>query len=661
MPRRDNKNRVASWTSLVSKFSKCGLVDEARALFEIMPERNVVTYNAMLSGYVQSGRVRDAYRFFGEMSERNVVSWTSMLCGLMSAGRVDEGRRLFEVMPERNVVTWNSMIVGLIRNGDLKGARCVFHEMPVKDLVSWNAMIGGYAENCMIEEARALFDRMEDKNVVTWTTLIAGYCRVGDVESAYKLFWRMPTRNVVSWTAMISGFAWNRFYREAMLTFLEMRGNDVKPNKETLVSLAYACSGLGFPHLGMQVHAHIIVNHWEYHDYDGRLFNSLIYMYSEFGMMDYAHFLFFRNSRNWTIQSCNSMLNGYIQIQQLEKAQYIFDIVPFRDNISWTSMVKGYCNAGLVVKASELFNNMPDRDAVAWTVIISGHVENELFQEANHLFLEMRMQEISPLQSSYSTLLGAAGAMAHLYQGRQLHCLVMKSHSILDLILQNSLISMYAKCGQLDDAYSIFSNMVFHDLISWNSMIMGYSHHGKASEALKLFEAMTRLGIKPNSVTFLGILSACSHAGLIDQGLAIYQAMGNIYGIQPKFEHHICMINLLGRAGKLDEAEEFVLRLPSEQGIAVWGTLLGICGFNEVNADVARRASKQLLKLDPLNVPGHVALCNMHASNGQYEVEGTLRKDMRSKGMKKVPGCSWISQGGQIHVFFSGDNSLQDD
>lgn len=656
LPHRDQHGRIVHWTSLLSKYSKNGFVDEARALFDMMPERNVVTYNAMLSGYVQNGRLSEAWRFFEEMPERNVVSWTSMLCGLADAGRIDEARRLFEEMPERNVVSWNSMVVGLIRNGNLEEARMIFQQMPDKNIISWNAMIAGYAECCRMEEAKVLFDEMQERNVVTWTTMIAGYCRVGSVEEGYCLFRIMPERNVVSWTAMIGGFTWNGFYKEALLLFHEMRGCfDLKPNEETFVSLAYACAGMRFPRLGMQLHAQLIINSWDYNDYDGRLSRSLLHMYSMFGMMDFAHYICSKNPNKCIVQSYNSLINGYIRIGQLEKAQNLFDVVPVRDKISWTSMINGYLSFGQVSKARHLFYNMPERDAVAWTAMISGHVQNELFAEATYLFSEMRAQGVSPLNSTYSTLLGATGALSHLDQGRQFHCMLMKTLYEFDLILENSLISMYAKCGEIEDAYCIFSNMIYRDSISWNSMIMGFSHHGLANETLTIFEDMLRSGNHPNSVTFLGVLSACSHAGLVNRGWELFSAMSDAYAIQPGLEHYICMINLLGRAGKVKEAEELVLRLPLEPDYAIWGSLLGVCGFHETNAETARHAAKCILELDPLNAPAHVVLCNIYAANGWHVEETMLRKEMKLKGVRKAPGCSWIMLKGKAHVFLSGN------
>ncbi|GLT34691.1 hypothetical protein SLA2020_091920 [Shorea laevis] len=655
MPQRSRHSQVVHLTSLLTKYSRHGFINEAKALFEIMPDRNVVSYNAMLSGFVQCGRLDEASRLFEVMPERNVVSWTSMLCGLAEAGRICEARKLFDEMPERNVVSWNSMLVGLIRNGDLEEARWIFNAMPIKNVVSWNTMIAGYAENCRMEEACVLFEEMDYRNVVTWTTMIAGYCRAGKVDEGYCLFCRMPERNIVSWTAMIGGFTWNGFYEEALLLFLEMKEiNEIKPNRETFISLAYACSGIGFPHLGKQLHAQLIIDGTEYDDFDGRLSKSLIHMYSVLGIMDSASYIFNKNLNN-CVQSCNSMINGYIRIGQLEEAEYLFNTVPIRDKISWTSMIDGYFSFGQVSRACFLFSNMPEKDAVAWTAMISGYVHNELFTEAINSFLVMRAQDISPLSSTYSILFGAAGATANLDQGRQFHCMLMKTQTEFDLFLENSLVSMYAKCGVIDDAHRIFSNMVFRDTISWNSMIMGFSHHGLAVEALKNFEAMLESGTHPNSVTFLATLSACNHAGLIDKGLELFNSMKDVYAIQPGLEHHISIINLLGRAGKVKEAEGFVLNLPFEPDQAIWGALLGVCRFSESGTEIAKRAAKELLKLDPLNAPAHVVLCNIYAAEGHYITEQMLRKDMGLKGVRKVPGCSWIQLNGRVHVFVSGD------
>lgn len=657
MPRRGQYGPIGHWTALLSRLSQAGLIDEARALFDIMPKRNLVTHNAMLSALVQGDRLGDAIRFFEQMPEKNVVSWTSMLCGFSNAGRIDEAKRVFDEMPERNVISWNAMMAGLIRNGELEEATRIFYGMPVKNVVSWNAMIAGYADSCRVEEARALFEEMreEDRNVVTWTSMVACYCRSGDIEEGYSLFSRMPEKNIVSWTAMISGFTWNGFYEEALLLFCEISKNlGIKPNEETFISLSYACSGIGYPLLGKQLHAHLIVDGWDLNDYDGRLSRGLVHMYSTLGLMDCASHIFAKQFDNCNVQSLNSMINGFIRVGQLENARILFETAPILDKISWTSMISGYLRDGQVCNAYNLFNRMPDKDSIAWTAMVSGHVDNELFDEAVSIFSEMQIRGILPLPATFSVLLGAAGAIANLDLGKQYHCLVLKSHLDPDLMVQNSLISMYSKCGMIGDAYDVFLNMENRDVVSWNSMIMGFANYGIVNESVQIFEAMLDDGTQPNSVTFLGILSACSHAGLVAFGLELFGYMSSIYAVAPSQDHYICMINLLGRAGKVEEAENFVLGLPFEPDSAIWGALLGVCGLKS-NHDVAMRAAKRLLELDPLNGPAHMVLCNVYAAKGLYIEERSLRKEMGVKGVKKAPGCSWILIKGRVCVFLSGD------
>lgn len=610
----------------------------------------------MLSAYVQSGRLAEACHLFDVMPERNVVSWTAMICGFARAGKINDAKRLFGAMPDRNVVSWNSMIVGLIQNGKLEEARQLFNKMPERNQVSWNVMISGYVENSRMEEARYLFDSAPTANVVTWTSMIAGYCRVGDVYEAYDLFVKLPTRNIVSWTAMIGGFAWNGFYEEALRLFFKMKVVDnMKPNEETLISLFYACSGLGFLSVGKQLHGHLILNGLDNGDCDGKLLKSMIYMYSRFGMMDTAYYLFSKHSDVWLIESLNSMINGYIRIGQLEKARCLFDSVPTRDKISWTSIITGYFRCGDVTEACCLFNKMPQKDSVSWTAMISGHAQNELFAESIELFHNMRLAGISPLDSTYSTLLGIVGAMAYLELGKQFHGLVSKTWHSFDVTLDNSLISMYAKCGEVDDACYIFDHMTFRDVVSWNSMIVGLSHHGMANEALKLFETMQYTGTKPNSVTFLGVLSACSHTGLINRGWELFNSMIQEHSICPDVEHHVCMIDLLGRSGRVEEAEDFVNRLPFKPGLAIWGALLGVCSLRNSNMDIMKRAALHVLELDPCNAPAHVLMCNMYAARKWHKEESILRKAMGLKGVRKFPGCSWILLKGRVHVFLSGD------
>ncbi|KHN42634.1 Pentatricopeptide repeat-containing protein, mitochondrial [Glycine soja] len=410
---------------------------------------------------------------------------------------------------------------------------------------------------------------------------------------------------------------------------------------------------------GGDLHSHVV--RW----------TSLLSNFSRHGFVAEARTLFdimpYRN-----LVSYNAMLSAYLRSGMLDEASRFFDTMPERNVVSWTvmlggfsdagrvastCMIAGYLSAGQVLKAWNLFNDMPDRDSIAWTEMIYGYVQNELIAEAFCLFVEMMAHGVSPMSSTYAVLFGAMGSVAYLDQGRQLHGMQLKTVYVYDLILENSLIAMYAKCGEIDDAYRIFSNMTYRDKISWNTMIMGLSDHGMANKALKVYETMLEFGIYPDGLTFLGVLTACAHAGLVDKGWELFLAMVNAYAIQPGLEHYVSIINLLGRAGKVKEAEEFVLRLPVEPNHAIWGALIGVCGFSKTNADVARRAAKRLFELEPLNAPGHVVLCNIYAANDRHIEDTSLRKEMRMKGVRKAPGCSWILVRGAVHIFFS-DNKL---
>ncbi|CAD5314298.1 unnamed protein product [Arabidopsis thaliana] len=549
IPQRGSINRVIYWTSLLTKYAKAGYLDEARVLFEVMPERNIVTCNAMLTGYVKCRRLNEAWTLFREMP-KNVVSWTVMLTALCDDGRSDDAVELFDEMPERNVVSWNTLVT-------------------------------------------------------------------------------------------------------------------VSPNGETFISLAYACGGLGvgFRRLGEQLHAQVISNGWESVDHDGRLAKSLVHMYASFGLIASAQSLL---NESFDLQSSNIIINGYLKNGDFERAETLFKRVEgLHDKVSWTSMIDGYLEAGDVSRAFGLFQKLHDKDGVTWTVMISGLVQNELFAEAASLLSDMVRCGLKPLNSTYSVLLSSAGATSNLDQGKHLHCVIAKTTACYDpdLILENSLVSMYAKCGAIEDAYEIFSKMVQKDTVSWNSMIMGLSHHGLADKALNLFKEMLDSGKKPNSVTFLGVLSACSHSGLITRGLELFKAMKETYSIQPGIEHYISMIDLLGRAGKLKEAEEFISVLPFTPDHTVYGALLGLCGLNWRDKDaggVAERAAMRLLELDPVNAPGHVALCNVYGGLGRHDMEKEMRKEMGIKGVKKTPGCSWVVVNGRANVFLSGDKSASE-
>ncbi|CAA6673809.1 unnamed protein product [Spirodela intermedia] len=586
------------------------------------------------------GHLNDARQLFDRMPERNVVSWTSMLCALLRAGRTREAKTLFDTMPQRNVVSWNAMVSGLARNGELTEARRIFDAMPQRDRASWSGMIAAYAERSLMGEAQRLFERASGAaDVVSWTAMIAGHCRAGDVGEAHRLFREMAPaiRNVVTWTAMIGGFAWNGRHEAALRLFLEMkRTSPVEPNSETLIALLYTCTGLRFPTLGRQVHAQTVVNGMTVENGgDGRLGRCLIQMYARLGAVDWACWIFRRDppaSSSGDDTICwNSMIFGYAQAGQLDEARRWFDGTPFPDQITATTMISAYLDAGEVSPARLLFDQMKVKDSVAWTAVISGLVQNELVQEAMEVFSEMKAAAVPPLDHTFAALLGAAGSAACLEMGQQLHALAVRTRPALDTAAGNALAAMYSKCGDVTAALRAFSAMPSRDVVSWNAMIVGLSHHGLAGEALELFHGMP---MAPTGVSFLGALTACSHAGL----------------------HYACMVHLLARAGRAAEAECWSRRFRRERGSV--GPLAAACAAVEgAAAAVGERAARRAIEEEPRNAAALVGLRRLYAAAERRAAEGAVGEEMRAKGVRKAPGMSWVVVRGRTHAFLSGDRS----
>jgi len=480
---------VGSWNRLMVQLAHDGKIEDARKLFEKIPQRTVVSWNVMIDAYVQNGRLEDACKLFDKMYERNIVSWTIMIAGYAQSGRIEDARHLFDKMPERDVVTWNAMITGYVQNGKLEDARQLFNKMSMPNVASWNTMITGYAQNGMLEDACELFSRMPKKNVISWTTMVTGYAQNSRIQDARKLFSEMPNRNIVSWNAMISGFAQNGHSEEALKLFSQMLGTGMKPIESTFTSVISACAALASPLHGQQVHTH-----------------------------------------------------------------------------------------------------------------------------------------------------------------------VMKRGTPLNSFMGNALITMYAKCGRIYDARCMFEILSDRNVITWNAIISGYAQHGHAKEALQLFDQMRARNLKADDITFIGVLSACSHAGLVVEGWNYFDAMSRDHGILPKAEHHVCMVDLLGRSGMLNEAEDLINKMPFEPVAVIWKALLGACRVH-MDADIGRRAAEHLFELEPQNSAAYVLLSNIYAVAGRWDDVAKVRIMMKERRVKKDPGCSWIEVKNAVHTFVVEDRS----
>ncbi|GLJ12080.1 hypothetical protein SUGI_0183660 [Cryptomeria japonica] len=609
----DSYKDVVSWSKLITSHARNGRLDVARQVFDHMPQRNVVSWTAMLAAYVQNGRIEDARKLFDEMPERNAVSWTTLISGYTQNGRLEDAFQLFDKMPERDVVSWNAMIGGCVRNGRIEEAEKLFNQMPSRDVVSWNSMISGYGLNGKPEDARQLFEKMPERNHVSWTTMIAGYINDGNVDEARDLFGKMPKRNLISWNAMIAAYAQTGRMEEAHDLFEQMPKRNVAA--------------------------------W----------TLMVTKYAECGQIVKARHLFDvmpkRNVVSWT-----AMIMGYARNGRIEDARCLFDEMPERDVVSWTSMIVGYSHCGRVEEAHQLFEEIPERNVVSWNAMIAGYEQNGHDKLAVLLFLQMQRTGMKPSQGTFTSTLRACASLASLEQGKQVHEIAIKIGYGNDLVVSNALITMYAKCGNVEEACQTFHKMPEHDLVSWNAIIGGYAQHGKSEKALEMFQQMQLAGVKPDSVTFIGVLSACSHAGLVDLGWHHFDSIIQEGSIIPRMEHYACMVDLLGRSGRLDEAEDFIINMPVEPNASIWGTLLSACRIHG-SIEVGNRAAEHLFVMEPKNASTYILVSHMYAAAGRWDDVRNVRKMMKEKGLKRQAGCSWIEGKNSVHSFIAGDRS----
>ncbi|KAG1334569.1 pentatricopeptide repeat-containing protein, mitochondrial [Cocos nucifera] len=631
--------------------------------------------NQVLSKLIQSGRLHEARQVFDSLPHRNVITWNSMLGGYVRHRELALARRFFDKMPQRDVVSYNSMLSGyaLSRDGgELKEGRCLFDQMPLKDTVSWNTMISGYARNGRMDEAIHLFDTMPEKNVISWNTMITGFLGVGDVRRATELFERMPVRDAASLNALVSGLIRNDMLEEAEIILLQSRTiNKIEGAVDAYNTMIAGYGQRGKVEKARRLFDLIPCQHYQerkgseeikkthpYQKYFKRnvvSWNSMIMCYVKAGDLCSARALFDEMPER-DLFSWNTMITGYVQAQEMEEAQSLFQGLLDPDARSWNLMICGFTQKGEVEQAQEFFDRMPQKSIVSWNTMIAGYEQNGDYEGAIELFSKMQVVGEKPDWHTLSSVLSACAGLAILHLGTQIHQLITKT-IVADIPINNALITMYARCGNLMDAKAIFDGMKMQrDVVSWNAMIGGYAQHGLASKALALFEDMKRRKIRPTHITFTAMLNACGHAGLVDEGRREFDSMVHEFDIVPRVEHYASLVDLIGRHGQLEDAMEVINSMTVPPDKAVWGALLGACRVHN-NVELAWVAAKALAEVEPESSAPYVLLYNIHADKGRWDDAIKLREMMDKYRVLKLPGYSWIEMCGNVHIFVSGDRS----
>ncbi|XVF56722.1 hypothetical protein PTKIN_Ptkin06aG0142900 [Pterospermum kingtungense] len=321
-----------------------------------------------------------------------------------------------------------------------------------------------------------------------------------------------------------------------------------------------------------------------------------------------------------------------------------------------SSLIDMYANCAGIEDSCRVFNLLPQKDDISWNSIIAGCVQNGMFDEGLKLFRRMLMAKVKPREVSFASIMPACAYLTTLHLGKQLHGYIIRGGFDVNMFIASSLVDMYAKCGNIKAARWIFDHMEHHDMVSWTAIIMGHAMHGHARDALSLFKKMEMDGVKPNYISFIAVFTACSHVGLTDEAWRHFNSMSQNHGITPGLEHYAAMADLLGRAGKLEEASEFISRMHITPTGSIWSTLLSACRVHK-NLELAEKVVKEIFKVDPENVGAYVLMSNIYAAARRWRDAAKMRILMKKKKLRKEPACSWIEVKNSVHTFISGDKS----
>ncbi|XP_074341678.1 pentatricopeptide repeat-containing protein At5g66520-like [Apium graveolens] len=447
---------------------------------------------------------------------------------------------------------------------------------------------------------------------------ISAISHFGDFHYALKVFDLIPLPDAFIYNTVIRGCLQCHYVKDCILMYCDMLNEGVWPNKFTFPPVIRGCSVGNGVEEGRQIHGQVLK--FGFGD-DGFCQNNLIHMYVSF--------------------CC------------LEEARRVFDTMGRRDSVSMTTLISGLAKSGCVDEAREVFELVTEKSSVLWNAMIAGYVQSDRFHEAFVLFDRMRKQEVELDKYVAASMLSACTGLGALEQGEWIHEYIKRSGIDVDPKLATTIIDMYCKCGCLDKAFEVFNGLSVKGISSWNCMIGGLATHGKGEAAIELLKLMEIEKVEPDYITFVSILSACAHSGLVEEGQYYFRYMTEFYGIEPGKEHFGCMVDLLGRAGKLEEAKKIVNEMPVAPDVGVLGALLGACRIHG-NIELGEEIGRKVIELEPQNSGRYVLLANLYANAGRWEDVANVRKLMNDRGVKKAPGFSLIELEGVVNEFIAG-------
>ncbi|XP_007032637.2 PREDICTED: pentatricopeptide repeat-containing protein At3g29230 [Theobroma cacao] len=520
-----------------------------------------------------------------------------------------------------------------------------------QDLYIAPKLISAFSLCRQITLALNVFNQIQDPNVHLYNNLIRAYVQNSQPSQAFSFFFDMQ------WNGILADNFTYTFLLKACtdLKMVEMIHTQIEKNgflSDIFVPNALIDSYSKFGELGIKAALKLFM---VMEDRDVVSWNSMMGGLLKVGELREARKLFDEMPQRDMV-SWNTILDGYVKAGEMEKAFELFQKIPQRNVVSWSTMVSGYSKAGDMDMARVLFDRMPVKTLVPWTIIISGYAEKGLAKEAIELYDRMEQDGLELDDGTVIGILAACAESGLLAVGVKVHNSIERLRFRCSIAVCNALVDMYAKCGSLDKAWSVFNGMPKRDVVSWNAMLQGFAMHGHGKEALQVFSRLKKEGFQPDRVTFVGILCACTHAGFIDEGVEYFYVMEKDYGIVPQIEHYGCMVDLLGRGGRLNEAFRLVQIMPFEPNAIIWGTLLAACRLHNA-VKLAEKVIDHLLKLDPSDPGNYSMLANIFAASGDWDNVASVRLRMKSIGVQKPSGSSSIEIDNEVHDFTVFDKS----
>ncbi|XP_024530731.1 pentatricopeptide repeat-containing protein At4g02750-like [Selaginella moellendorffii] len=532
----------------------------------------------------------------------------------------------------------NSLIEMYGKCGDVATARRIFDAIPSRNVYSWNILLAAYSQNGHLEEAMELFQSMKEKDCTSWNSMLTAFARAGNLESARSLFDQIPRRDVVSWNAMIATFAKNGDNIQALRLFRLMCLDGCKTSEITFVNALDACGNAEDLEEGRRLDRIITENRLDcgvelgtslvdmYHRChspddakiafqrmpfkDPIAWTAMIQVHSQCGELDQAREIFdMRLRQPRPVASWNAMIAAYSQKARITDAKNLFDAMPDadRDVVTWTTMIWAYGEAKNADAAQNLFDRSPHRNSITWNAMAAAHSQCCQSRPAFALLQRMDLDGVEPNAVTVISVLDACAGATDLATGKNVDAITAHEPFHRDVVVSTATIHMYGRCGSLAMARAVLAATPRENLVTWTAMVSAYAHNGHSGQARETFQTMTCEGFPANSVAFVSILNGCSHGGLLDDGVHYFVTMVAEYGVSSKLDHFVCLVDLLGRAGKLEAAEELVNSMPYCPDFVSWMTLLAAC---KTHKDVRRAeaVARNVVAVDPKDSAAYALL-----------------------------------------------------